>query len=551
MCLNNFTKFRHMKYLVLLIAPFAIAITVAPGIEVEVVNKTTLTIVTDVVVAVKVNNTALSQHLGEDVYTIAVLHLRFNCGAKGEKTMHYVFQNPQNTATLSLSQTLMDACAGEETAVEFLNATFIVVTRGGVVKDVYYLDIAEAAKRAGQSLVFTPEWRALAFNVKTRVVDLCNWLQIDLAGKYGGDIGLLKIVSWYCFNRSKALRIAYQPYYYYLAKYIQVKVTLNVGNVTVEKDLSGGGEILLEPSKAWGNVTYFKVEIAGPQNRYAIYPMNYTGPISIQPPTVEYRTLAGVVVGIRQTALGVQYDVLLNDTVSPEGLALEHALSATLFAEVAKPSLLTIRLLPLEATAGGNVTVVYTGPGVVKKGVVQLPQVPAQPITLEKKTPLVVPHYYSIQLTQPQPLMRLEIPRLPNAVAAYVEMNVTARPRDPLRQTALWPILLMNKSGVLIPLPPTTLFNSTNSGRYAGYINGTVRLRYLLPMPPGDYVYLVFYLYGDNLAAFKVESGYAYVLTLPQNPQLAPKETRDVLTAAIFPFIAILAILIRRLAGHG
>ena len=89
----------------------------------------------------------------------------------------------------------MDACAGEETAVEFLNATFIVVTRGGVVKDVYYLDIAEAAKRAGQSLVFTPEWRALAFNVKTRVVDLCNWLQIDLAGKYGGDIGLLKIVS--------------------------------------------------------------------------------------------------------------------------------------------------------------------------------------------------------------------------------------------------------------------------------------------------------------------------------------------------------------------
>ena len=96
-----------MKYLVLLIAPFAIAITVAPGIEVEVVNKTTLTIVTDVVVAVKVNNTALSQHLGEDVYTIAVLHLRFNCGAKGEKTMHYVFQNPQNTATLSLSQTLM------------------------------------------------------------------------------------------------------------------------------------------------------------------------------------------------------------------------------------------------------------------------------------------------------------------------------------------------------------------------------------------------------------------------------------------------------------
>ncbi|MEM1598174.1 MAG: hypothetical protein QXP31_06225 [Pyrobaculum sp.] len=530
-----------MKFLILLAAPLAFSIALAPGIDVAVTNKTTLTVLTDLVVKISVNNTLLSLHYRQDVYTIAVVNLQFNCGVRGGKTMHYIFQNPHSEVSLSLSQLTSDICLGEETRAEALNATFLVLTRGGRLLDSYYADLTQIVK----DMAYVPEWRVVAFNVKTEVVDRCNWVQTRLQAKYGGDIGVVKITSWDCFNQSKALRVAYQPYAHYLTKYIKVKLTLTVANATVEKDLSNGGEYVVpEDAVLYGKVNYFKIEITGPQNYYVIHPLNYTGPITITPLTVVQKNLTAVVAAIRQLPTGLEVDLLLNDTVGSDGLKITAPPGQLVFARVERPTLLKLLIMTETGEAGGNFTIEYQGPGVVKRGVAAIPPAYAVPAALVKQFPLVAPRYYPVQLRQPQLLIALSIPRLAGQVAAYVEANVTIRPRDPHKPTTLISAAYFNKSGVLTPVP--YLVNASNSGRLSAYVNGTVTLRYLIPAPDGDYDYLVLFIYGDNVADYRVERGYAYVLTGPATPQLSSATASTAGLAASAAALALLSLYLAR-----
>jgi hypothetical protein len=548
-------KIALILVLVFLVAPFVAAIMMpAPGIEIEIANKTTLTITTDVSLVLRINNTKLSENYGVDVYTIAIINYQFQCSIRGEKSAIYVIQTPTATQTISFAQETMDICLGDETRITRLNATFIVVSRGGLQVATYYADLTEVAAK----LTFVPEWRALAFKVETGYVDRCNWVQYNLRATYGGDIGIIKIISQDCFNVSKALRVAYQPYYYYLTKYIKVVVRMEIGNATVEKDLTGGGELILPSSGGpYGDVKNFTIEVTGPQNRYVLRPTEYTGSITIIPVPIERRGLAGVVVATYYSPPYTVVEMLLNDTVTPEGLHVvltpaPQTPTPYIYAEVKTPNKVAIYILAqTPGAAGGNLTITYTGPGVVKQGQVAIPPTPVQPVKLSRATPLVKATYYPIKLTQPQPLISVTIPILPGTVATYVEANMTIKPRDPHAPTYIYILPLVNKSGILMPLPPGVLHNSTNPGTYRAYLNGTVQLRWLIPTPPGES--LVVYIYGDNVASYKVPSGRAYVLTAQaeQNqPSPTPSPTQiasiAIMTAGAVAFSVLYIITERR-----
>ncbi|MEM4753212.1 hypothetical protein [Pyrobaculum sp.] len=496
--------------ILLLFALFVFSLSPAPGIGVEIANKTTFTFVTDIIVRITVNNTELSLRHGADVYTVAVVHLGFHCDARIEKTFHYVMQNPTGKADLSIAQLASDVCPSQDTYIDVLNATFVIITRGGRVVDVYYLDISPLVK----GVKITPEWRALAFTAKTEVVDRCSWVQTRLVARGGGDIGLLKITSWDCFNQSKAVRIAYMPYYHYLAKYVKVRAVLTIDNATITKDLTNGTELIVPDSVAlYGEVKYFKIEIVGPQNVYTIYPLNYTGPISIRPLPLEQKAISAVVVATRFTDLGVEVDLSLNDIVSRDGLRIETPPGQWAFVKVNKPNYLTILLTSEKGAVGGNFTIIYKGPGVVKRGNVTVPILQITPPPLAIQYPLAMPKYYPVQITQPQLLLSVSIPRIEGQVAAYVEINITLTPREWYKPVLLIPAAYFNKSGVLTPNPYLT--NASNSGIISATPNGTVRLKYLIPTPPGRYDNLVLFIYGDNVASYKVEQGRTWVYTLP------------------------------------
>jgi len=506
-------KIAPILVLVFLAVPFVAAIMPAPGIEIEITNKTTLTITTDVSLVLRINNTKLSENYGVDVYTIAIINYQFQCSVRGGKSAIYVIQTPTAVRTISFAQETMDICLGDETRITRLNATFIVVSRGGLHVATYYADLTEAVAK----LTFVPEWRALAFKVETGYVDRCNWVQYNLRATYGGDIGIIKIISQDCFNASKALRVAYQPYYYYLTKYIKVVVHMQIGNATLEKDLTGGGELILPSSGGpYGEVKNFTIEVTGPQNRYVLRPTEYTGPITIIPVPTERRGLAGAVVATYYSPPYTVVEILLNDTVKPEGLYIQLAhepqtLAPYIYGEVKAPDKVAIYVLAQALGAvQGNLTVIYTGPGVVKQGQVAIPPTPVQPAALIQAAPPVKATYYPIEPIQPQPLLCITIPTPPGAVATYVEANITITPRNPHAPTYIYILPFVNKSGILMPLPPGALRNSTNPGAYEAYLNGTVQLKWLIPTPPGES--LVVYIYGDNVADYKVLGGRAYVL---------------------------------------
>jgi len=95
-----------------------------------------------------------------------------------------------------------------------------------------------------------------------------------------------------------------------------------------------------------------------------------------------------------------------------------------------------------------------------------------------------------------------------------------------------------------MPLPPGVLRNSTNPGTYTAYLNGTVQLRWLIPTPPGES--LVVYIYGDNVANYKVPSGRAYVLTAQaeQNqPSPTPSPTQIASIAIMTAGAAVFSVL--------
>jgi hypothetical protein len=544
-----------MFFLFLLAAvPLVAALTVAPGIEAEILNKTTLTITTDVSLVLKINNTKLSETLGVDVYTIAILNYQFQCSARGEKSAVYILQAPVATRTTSFAQETADVCSADETKITRLNATFVVVSRGGQHVATYYADLTEAVAK----LTYVPEWRTMTFKVETGYVDRCNWVQYNLRAVYGGDIGTIKITSQDCFNSSKALRVAYQPYYYYLTKYIKVVVHIEIGNATLEKDLTGGGELILpSPGGPYGEVRNFTIEVTGPQNRYVLRPTEYTGPIAITPVPIERRGLAGVVVATYYSPPYTVVEMLLNDTVTPEGLHVvltpaPQTPTPYIYAEVKTPNKVAIYILAqTPGAAGGNLTITYTGPGVVKQGHVAIPPTPVQPVKLSRAAPLVKATYHPIKLTQPQPLISVTIPILPGTVATYVEANITITPRNPHAPSYIYILPLVNKSGILMPLPPGVLRNSTNPGTYRAYLNGTVQLKWLIPTPPGES--LVVYIYGDNVASYKVPSGRAYVLTAQaeQNqPSPTPSPTQiasiAIMTAGAVVFSVLYIITERR-----
>ena len=258
----------------LIAAPLLASLTVVPGIEVEIINKTTLTLTTDVQVAVKINNTKLAELHGEDVYTIAIFNYQFRCSVRGEKSAVFVIQTPIATRTFSFSQETMNICLGDETRITKLNATFLVISRGGRHLATYYADFTKAVEK----LVYVPEWKAVTFKIEIGHVDRCNWVHYNLRARYGGDIGIIKITSWDCFNNSKALRVAYQPYYHYLTKYIKVVVRLELNNATLERELTGGDELIISsPEGPYGEVKNFTIEVAGPEERYLLRPMEHVG----------------------------------------------------------------------------------------------------------------------------------------------------------------------------------------------------------------------------------------------------------------------------------
>lgn len=186
-----------------------------------------------------------------------------------------MFQTPVATRPISFAQVTADVCSAEETKITRLNVTFVAVSRGGQHVATHYADLTEALAK----LTYVPEWGALAFKVETGYVDRRNWVQYNLHAVYGGDIGTIKITSQDCLNASKALRVVYQPYYYYLAKYIKVVVHMEIGNARLEKDLTGGGELIVpSPGGPYGEVKNFTIEVIGPQDRYVLHPAERTAP---------------------------------------------------------------------------------------------------------------------------------------------------------------------------------------------------------------------------------------------------------------------------------
>jgi hypothetical protein len=506
-----------MLIIILLLAPLAASLTILPGVELEIINKTILATPVDAWLVVKVNNTKLSQIHGEDVYTIAIVNYQFQCSVKGNRSIVYTLQTPVAVQRVSLGQEAMSACLGEEMRITRLNATFIVMSRGGRHIATYYADLTEAVKNA----VYIPEWRALAFKIETGYVDRCNWVQYDLKAKYGGVIGVVKITSWDCFNASKALRVAYQPYYHYLTKYVKVTVRIQIENATMEKDLTKGGELILPtPRGPYGEAKNFTIEVAGPQDRYLLRPMEHTGPIRLMPPSVEYRGLAGVITAAYQSPPFYVFEILLNDTVTPEGLHLQLIPTPPpyLYCEVKAPNRIAVYMLAQTPGAvQGSLVITYLGPGVVKQGQITIPPTPIQPVNVTTRIPPVKVTYHPIRLDQPQPLITIAMPTLPDAFAAYVEVNVSITPRDPHVPVSIYLLAFVNKTGVLTPLPPGVLRNSTTPGVYKAYLNGTIQLKWLIPTPPGDS--LVVYIYGDNIAKFKVLKGRSYVLTVAKEEE--------------------------------
>jgi len=507
------TPINHQLCLILLAVSVTVpAVTIpVPGIEINIINKTLFTSITDVSLILNINNTKLSQLHGVDVYTIAILNYKFQCSVKGEKSVVQLIQTPTSSQTISFAKETMNICLGDETRITSLNATFIVVSRGGQHVATYYADLTEAVA----NLVYVPEWRALTFKIETGYVDRCNWVQYNLRGRHGGDVGIIKIISSDCFNASKAIRVAYQPYYHYLADYIKVVVHVQVDDATVEKELTGGGELILPgPDGPYGEVKNFTIEVAGPEERYLLRPMEHVGPIKLTPLPVEHRGLAGIIIATYQSPPFHVFEILLNNTVTPEGLYLQFTPTPPpyFYCEVKAPNRIAVYMLTQTPSAvQGNLTITYLGPGVVKQGQVTIPPTPIQPVNITVKTPPVKVEYYSIRLEQPQPLIIVTIPTPPGTVATYIEVNMLITPRNPLLPTSIYLLAFVNKTGVLTPLPTYTLRNSTNPGIYRAYPNGTVELKWLIPTPPDDN--LVVYIYGDNIAGFKVFKGRSYVLT--------------------------------------
>ncbi|AFA39455.1 hypothetical protein Pogu_1428 [Pyrobaculum oguniense TE7] len=532
--------------LLLLLSPLALSLAISPtpGIHVEITNKTTLTYTTDIVITLKVNNTQLSLTYGVDIYTIAVLNYQFKCAVSGNKSIVYVLQAPSATRTLSLADETRDLCLGEETYIAYLNTTFVLLSRDGRYVTSYNLDVAKAARERGVELRYTPEWRSLYFQVTTSYVDRCNWVQYDIKERYGGDIGIIKVLSHDCFNRSKAVRVAYQPYYHYMVKYIKAEVTLEIGNATIVKDISGGGEVIVPgPYGLYGPVTNLTIRLTGPQNSYAIDILNTTGPIVLVPPAVERRGLSGVIAEMRLEQPFLVYSILLNDTVAPEGLSIELQPPVPYaYAEVTKPNMLTLYLVPTQPQSV-NFTLRYVGPGVVKEGNVRLTPIPAAPIQLSKQFPLAKATYYPITAAQPQPLVRINIANIKGSIAAYIEVEAAVTPRDALAPVVIYIATFTNKSGVLTPTSPR-LYNSTNSGIYRGYPNKTLVLRWTTPLPPGDYQEVVVIIYGENVAKLDIKSGSVYLLTYTQTgAQMSPPPQYGVV-APIIATVAVAAVLI-------
>ncbi len=501
-------------FIATLLTHLAVSFSLPPGIEVEVINKTILATPVDTWLVVKVNNTKLSQIHGEDIYTIVIVNYQFQCSVKGNKSIIYILQTPTAVQRIPLGQEVMSVCLGEELRITKLNATFILISRGGRHIVTHYADLTDAV----MNIVYIPEWRALAFKVETGYIDRCNWVQYNLKAKYGGDIGVIKITSWDCFNTSKAIRVTYQPYYHYLTKYIKVAVHIQIDNATIEKDLTEGDELILPtPRGPYGEVKNFTIEVAGPEDRYLLRPMEHVGPIKLTPLPVEHRGLAGIIVATYQSPPFHVFEILLNDTVTPEGLHLQFtpAPPPYFYCEVKAPNRIAVYMLAQTLSAvQGNLTITYLGPGVVKQGQVTIPPTPIQPVNTTVKTPPVRVEYHSVRLEQPQPLITVTIPTPPGAIATYIEVNISITPRNPHLPTSIYLLAFVNKTGVLTPLPTYTLRNSTNPGIYRSYPNGTVELKWLIPTPPGDN--LVVYIYGDNVAGFKVLKGRSYVLAVAE-----------------------------------
>ncbi|AET33089.1 hypothetical protein [Pyrobaculum ferrireducens] len=541
----------RVVYIVYLLAAlgYALSIAAAPGAVVKIENRTTLTVTTDLILTVEVNNTKLSQLYGGDVFTTAVVNYELWCSAKMNKSVVYLLQKPIDAVTLSFSQISMDICQGEVTKIAKLYIYLVVLTRDGRYVASFHIDVAKLAAEAGIKLEFTPEWRAVVFTIDTRLVDRCNWLEYDIRGKYGGDVGVLKIISWDCFNSSRALRISYQPTYFYLSKYIKVNLYITIDNRTLARDLSTGGEFILPGREGlYGVVKNMTIEIYGPQNRYFLKPLDTIGPVNITQPTTSQRQITGIVINATYIPPFYFMEILLNDTVAPEGLYIYQGnVTPRLlyaYAVVKKPNLLHIYVIPeREGYLSGNFTITYSGPGVVKTGSIPVPPIQLGAGEVVKSWPEPRAKFYQIGIKQPQPLISVDIPLEGGAVAAYVEVNATVRPRDPLYPSMLYIAAYVNKSGVLLPMPRGVLLNSTNPGIYSAYLNGTVRLRWLIPAPSGGS--LTVYIYGDNIATFQLLSGRAYLLT-PRWSQrtLSPPADWDRVVAAALATAAAAALLV-------
>ncbi|MEM0182956.1 MAG: hypothetical protein QXU93_05170 [Thermoproteus sp.] len=479
---------------------------------------------------------------------MAILSYGFNCTIPGNITRTYTVDIPTGSISISLIDLASSYCYGEPTRITKLSLSVLVLGRFDNLPKWYKaIDLLGELKSVGYSDIITPESRLVKFTVEKVIVDKDRWVSYLLKSYYGQYFGEIDVVAWSNFSSAFAIRVSYTPFYYWLTKYLDVKLYVNGTTF----DLNNGDAILPLYAPIYGNISMYLV-LTALKFSTKIYVNNDTGPIRLVPMEVVRRGLEGNITSFEKIGKNAYRVIIsLNDTIDPASTTFKlvpstGSVQVMYFARVVGPRTVELYLFPYRPGAlFGELYISMDRIVIRKEGAVRLelsfdegyePEAVYTPLSVQR---------YAPSATDVSKILEIHVVNVNSTEFLYVYLNMTATPRDPHKPVLIVPIVLYETYyGPMI----YDVINATGVTPIAVAQNKSTGITLLVPLylmeSPQEVDLLI---YAENIRSYKILDLEAYAYAFPDyDGSVIPY-----LSAVSLALIALAFSLARKRPGEG